>query len=303
MAVHVNVTATVSPSTITGVPADYDPQRAALGGALIAGTNFSESAVETDYSQWSHGSSGTGCTTVYDYLELISDPLWGRVFKVHHFNGVACSPQFDVADGAFTAKDKVWLRYVYRNSTNWDAQNTTNGTGHAYKSGHIYFEGGGVTTRSHTGFENTTSLTCGWGPPPGSTAFTETLISQPAGTTFWGAGGIRAGMAAVMQDGEYYEFIHCAQKVSQYVGKQRFWHRQLTSGDGTVINPGGWYFIGWDYVSNPANTHTFPRAVQAKIGVNRNGGPGEDMYLERGPMEVVDGDQLSDPYGIDSHGA
>lgn len=295
---NVDIVATVHGD---GFPADYNPNR--LGSALIAGNNWSSSTVETDYDHWSHGSSGSGCTTVFDYLSLIQVALWIRVFQVHHFNGTACSPQYDLNDGAFTARDKVWFRHLARLSSNWTAENTTNGTGAAYKFAHLYFEGGGATTRSKMEFENTTSLSCGWGPPPGSTAFTETLISQPAGTTTWGAGGVWSGATTAMHNDEYWEFIHCAQKISQYVGKQRFWRRQLTTGSGTVINPGGWFFIGWDYVSNPANTHTFPRCIQAKMGVNRNGGPDEDMYILRPATEVVDGDVLSDPYGIDSHGA
>lgn len=269
---------------------------------MIDANDWQNSAVETDYEPWwDHGSSGAGCTDPFDYLELVSDPLWNRVMRLHHFNGTACSPQYHV-DFAAATYDKVWVRHVARISTNWDARNTTNGTGASYKWSHVYSVGGGVTTRHNIGFVTQLTMDTGWGPPPPGKSFTEVKITQPAGTTVWGTGGPEGNIwtSAIpdMQDSEWYEFIHCQEIVSTYVGRCRFWRRQITTGDGALIDPQGWFMIGWTYTSNPADTHTFPQVNGCSVGVNRNGGPDEDMYIDRACIEAISG---GDPYGIDSH--
>ena len=103
-------------------------------------------------------------------------------------------------------------------------------------------------------------------------------------------------------DEEWWEFIVYEERVSSTHYRVRYWRRELTA-NGVITGPTS--TATWDRLYGMETTNgTVPAgdSDQIQLGINRNKPmfAGTEQYWFWGPWEVLNGDVVADPYGIES---
>lgn len=232
---------------------------------------------------------------------------------------------------SFAANDNVWFRHAFRHlgTSSPDfaptADFTTAGTyptGHANSYKNWFVTWSGSSNRMDISTPNATNYLMGAGMAS-VTSRTEqnlvTLYGQPSGTNAWLTGGQSAVPTGVYNGAEWWEFTAHWKKLSSTSCVWRYWLRQLTTSNCSVFNPQAYYFNGLLWTNC---TGTVAQAGGIKVGANRNKtaptdgaftelyanwstanrGPFKGMHLVRSVHMVLDGDVISDPFGIGTHG-
>lgn len=274
---------------------DYDPLRLPAA-ALKKGTDFQSfaSAAELIASGFfSYGQSKDPNVDLDDQISLeVDDPVWGQFVRYTHVPGSAAIPQ--LFRGTFSAADQIGIRTVFRLSQSpaYTTAGSGGSGGNSQKWQHIHMPGGGETARTRIDLEGSFPFTFGFSYP--GRTFTETLITpQPGGTTAISA--IHA-LTTIRDSGEWWESMDYHEKTGTYTGRHRAFFRQLTSAG--AFSPGGQYFSGRTYVSNPASTYEFPQAHEAIYLVNRNRTADVAMYIDVARCEIVNLGLEPDAHGV-----
>jgi hypothetical protein len=94
-------------------------------------------------------------------------------------------------------------------------------------------------------------------------------------------------------NGEWYEMVIHHKTVAERGEFTLYWRQYTVSG---VVNPQPWKINGHYKVLAPGST--WPAVQRYVMGINRNRQWDEDMYLDWGPYEIVDGTRYPNPWGM-----
>jgi hypothetical protein len=243
-----------------------------------------------------------------DFYDLVPDPLFGKVVRYNggpHLNTYLTTRPGRVAvhGTGVTQLTNVWVRQFVRFSPNYTTVSNTGGQGAAsHKLLFLRFPGSDRAAvilegpRTWT-IEHASSTTSTWLPE-------NTILgtNTKCNTSGWPGGGdigsydamfkmdAKANTcAAVPQgNGEWYEIIlHHEQLDATTAVWMTRWRRYTPT-------PGPWRIwgqrdvraAGWDPI------------YRYEMGVNRNRQWDENMFIDWGPYEVVDGSKYPNPWGL-----
>lgn len=318
MVARVDVTATVSPSTIVGFPSGFNPSR--LGADLLGGddwqaaTNASlasdaiwEFSTDSATSTPPKGDSAfvqyTGRAGRADpegpYISVVSDPTfvqavqcWFPYSTGNGLNPAAVHLTYLMTFAAQTGK--VWFRlhYNWRNGYTTVGDYPTSGA-NSHKLAFIGWAGG-VGQRMEVEYSNTVQYLTGMGQAGKS--HVETNLP---GSAQWA--NANSGTVDEWVDNRWWQIIGCYSIETPGADGQsfcRWWKRLLTNAAGVIENNAyEFYGVKWDYTagSTPAEANS------AKVFANRNKtvNPVGGHQIWIGPVEVS---KASDPYSLDFQG-
>lgn len=245
-------------------------------------------------------------------FELVPDPLWGQVvrYKGGPFANSASPrlpPRVPMHVAHFPDLRNVWIRQYIRFSPNWTTAGPSPPGGVSYKAMFIRWNGVGfrmgflingfrelVLEHGHA-YENgknypATSVRLPWqNTVPISV---RDGIQGPDGFPMF-RGMSLARLPTGPGNGEWYEVIMHHRQAREETAEGTLAFRQFTSKG--KIAPGRWLVL--------ARSTTFSRvgdvwhpANSYRMGVNRNKWFAEEMHIDWGPYEVVDGSRYPNPW-------
>jgi hypothetical protein len=273
-----------------GGPGNPNNPGPGIPGQAIVGDAW-QYAAETDpgfSGYWSFGASGgTNPPNVMTLVDLVTDPIFGKVARITQPGGSSLSPQLAES---FPDLDKAWIHFYIKFSPGWTATGATGpSSGNAWKLMHLYMPGGGSTGRTRIEVENSVQFGCGFAYPNRSYNVTYIPTSHLGCATSTELGSDE------FQDGDWYEWVVYHEKTGATTGKLRYWERRFTV-NGTQ-NPGPWWFKGTDIVGD-TGTDLFPPVNQIHLGVNKNRDTPTTQYVYWGPWEIMNGNLDPNPYGV-----
>ncbi len=280
-----NYVLSIDPPPLEGAfPEDYSLTRSLLTAnptALVTGEDWQD--ITSNQDIWDknifHHVSGEALEDTLSCIHEPSDPTFTNTVKCFQRDGSALKPWTVSGTRVHTGINKAWYRW---------------------------------TMKFENGFSNSAGGNNCW-----KVFFGEHRIIEACGTAYQdlfphGYGGSEAklpnsettqgNIVNEYTDEQWYEWIGYQERVSSTHYRARVWRRKLTTADvidgpassATWANRWGWETTG----------ATVPANDMAKIqpGVNRNGpmGAGDEQHWFWGPLEVLDGDVITDPYGIES---
>jgi|GEM_PF-712617 len=217
---------------------------------------------------------------VNSYVDLVSDPVFGKVARVTQPGGTTATPQMHKA--LPTSMNKMWLRYRVKFSSRWTPNGSGSGPAHFMLAqwnwgSHLRFGGLDIQNTSYIPqFSVKDRRTNGW------VRFNESSLSPD-----WTLGSI----TDEWNSQEWYEFVVYYEKLSDTSARQHLWKRKLTS-NGQVTN-GPWQYAGLQATSAPV-----PNIASITFGAEKNRVTPSTQHVFWGPWEVVDGSRYNNPWGM-----
>lgn len=262
----------------SSVPKDSVNYPRVVGDDWLSYNSHSD-LVKTKYFWWFDSRN------VYDFVDVIDDPLWGRVARITfpaNTGEPGSSPR--LTKDLPAPLDVMWYRFRMKYAPGWtDAGPDPAGSANSYKI--AFWTWSGFNGRGELQLTNTQDYGTGIGVAVGETYQNYSEKLMPSSDPDFGQ------ITTEWTDGEWWEFVIHYHRTGTQTAHYAYWRRRLTTGG--KIAPGAWKFHGIEVAG--ANT---PRVTNVELGCNKNKNNPMTMYIYWGPWEVVDGTRTSNPFGV-----